>query len=277
MSIQRVSIIGCGWLGMPLAERLISENYIVKGSTTTQDKLAVMNDKGIQAYTLEFDPKPVGNLSSLLDADSVVILIPPRAGKMGDDFYPEEMKQLAQEIEKTSIQQVVLVSSTSVYPENNQVAVEEDILEPSQSAAPAIVEAEQAILSLQSNRNVTVIRFGGLLGYDRIPGKYVAGRTVDTGAVPVNYIHQDDAVGVLLTILKERSTGVFNAVAPEHPLRKDIYQKSCAEFAYEQPTFVEPEAPVPYKIISAEKLKQATNYSFRYSDPLQFFYRLRTE
>ncbi|GAB3765259.1 SDR family oxidoreductase [Spirosoma pomorum] len=259
---------------MPLAERLISENYIIKGSTTTQDKLAVMKDKGIQPYILKFDPKPVGDLSALLDTDAIVILIPPRAGKMGDDFYPEEIKQLAQEIEKISIKQVVLVSSTSVYPENNQVAVEEDVVEPSQSAAPAIVQAEKAILALQPNWDVTVVRFGGLLGYDRIPGKYIAGRTVDTGAVPVNYIHQDDAVGVLLTILKEKSTGVFNAVAPEHPLRKDIYQKSCTEFGYEQPTFVEPEIPVHYKVISAEKLKKATAYSFRYADPLQFFYRL---
>lgn len=29
-----VSILGCGWLGLPLAEQLLAEGYSVKGSTT---------------------------------------------------------------------------------------------------------------------------------------------------------------------------------------------------------------------------------------------------
>jgi nucleoside-diphosphate-sugar epimerase len=273
MSKRRVSIIGCGWLGAPLGERLVAEQYLVKGSTTTESKMAALAMKGIQPYLLQFDPQPVGNLAEMLDADSVIVLTPPRAGKMGDAFYPEQMKQLTQAIRESLVEQVIMASSTSIYPENNQIAVEEDVQDPTQSMSPAIVEAEQAVLSLQSERSVTIVRFGGLLGYERIPGKYVAGRTVDTGAIPVNYIHRDDAVGVLLMILEERATGVFNAVAPEHPPRKAIYQKSCTDFGYDQPTFVEPETPLPYKVISAEKLDQATEYSFVYPDPLRFFYQ----
>ena len=36
---KTISILGCGWLGHPLAKFLISENFIVKGSTTTISKL----------------------------------------------------------------------------------------------------------------------------------------------------------------------------------------------------------------------------------------------
>ena len=273
MSKRRVSIIGCGWLGAPLGERMAAEQYLVKGSTTTESKMAALAERGIEPYLLQFDPEPVGNLAEMLDADSIIILTPPRAGKMGDAFYPEQMKQLAQAIRESSARQIIMASSTSIYPENNQIAVEQDVQDPIQSASPAIVEAEQAIWSLQPERSVTIVRFGGLLGYERIPGKYVAGRTVDTGAIPVNYIHRDDAVGVLLTILEKRATGIFNAVAPKHPPRKSIYQKSCTDFGYEQPTFVEPETPLPFKVISAEKLDQATQYSFIYPDPLRFFYQ----
>ncbi|QKZ11469.1 NAD(P)H-binding protein [Spirosoma sp. KUDC1026] len=274
MSKGRVSIIGCGWLGTPLAERLVSEQYLVKGSTTTESKMAILEEKGIEPYLLQFDPAPIGDLDKLLEADSIVILLPPRAGKMGEDFYPQEIKLLTQAMQKSSVKQVILVSSTSIYPENNQVAVEDDVQTPGQSAAPALVDGEQAVLAIQPDRNVTVVRFGGLLGYDRIPGKYVAGRTVNTGAVPVNYIHRDDAVGILMAILSEKVTGVFNAVVPEHPSRKAVYLKNCADFGFESPTFVEPETPVLYKIISAEKLDRAINYSFKYPNPLGFFYQL---
>lgn len=112
------------------------------------------------------------------------------------------------------------------------------------------------------------------MGYDRIPGKYVAGRTVDSGAVPVNYLHRDDAVGIVTTIISQQLTGTFNAVAPEHPTREAIYRKSCADFGYQLPVFVVPSTPVPYKTISVEKLSQATNYKFQYPEPLQFLYQL---
>ena len=110
------------------------------------------------------------------------------------------------------------------------------------------------------------------MGYDRIPGKYVAGRTVDSGAVLVNYLHRDDAIGILLSLIEHPRTGIFNAVAPEHPTREAIYRKSCADFGYELPSFIQPSKSVPYKVVSPDKLIQATQYRFQYPDPLAFLY-----
>jgi NAD dependent epimerase/dehydratase family enzyme len=50
--------------------------------------------------------------------------------------------------------------------------------------------------------NVTILRCGGLMGAERIPAKYFAGKTINTGAIPVNYVHQEDAVGVVTQFLK---------------------------------------------------------------------------
>ena len=41
MSQNKIGIIGCGWLGLPLAKEFISNNYKVKGSTTTKEKLKI--------------------------------------------------------------------------------------------------------------------------------------------------------------------------------------------------------------------------------------------
>lgn len=272
-----ISIIGLGWLGLPLAKRLQTDGFTVKGSTTTTDKVASLAVKGIKVYTFQLNPAPVGQLSTLLEADTLVINIPPKAGKLGQSFHPTQIENLTQAIRQSPVRQVIYISSTSVYPEVNRTVVESDVIEPAQSAAPALVQAEQFVQQLGPERIVTVVRCGGLMGYDRIPGKYIAGRTVDSGGVPVNYLHQDDAVGILASLVQHPIAGTFNAVAPVHPDRKAIYKKSCADFGYDPPTFIQPDQPVPYKVVSVEKLLRATAYRFVYPDPLQFFYQLGTK
>ncbi|MFD2572269.1 SDR family NAD(P)-dependent oxidoreductase [Spirosoma soli] len=274
MSSNIISVIGCGWLGFPLAIRLLKEGYIVKGSATSAEKTLTLKQNGIDAYELRLNPKPEGNLTSLLEVDVLVINIPPKAGKMGNDFHPEQISYLTEPIRQSSIKHVIYVSSTSVYPELNRIVVEDDVTSSKQSAAPALTEAEQLIQGLATVQKVTVLRCGGLMGYDRIPGKYVAGRSLDTGNVPVNYLHQDDAVAILLTLIEQHKQGTFNAVAPEHPTREAVYRKSCVDFGYGLPSFIAPSEPVPYKVISPQKLIESTQYTFVYPDPLQFYYEL---
>ena len=130
--------------------------------------------------------------------------------------------------------------------------------------------------SLRPEWNVTILRLGGLLGYNRIPGKYVKGqKDMTTGSIPVNYIHRDDAVGVIINILENGVVNeTFNIVAPMHSTRKEVYETTCAQFGWETPTFIEPTSPPDYKTISAEKLDQHYHYTFQFPDPLQFHYTL---
>jgi nucleoside-diphosphate-sugar epimerase len=274
MSSSTVAIIGCGWLGLPLAEQLIKEGHTVRGSTTSADKLAVLREKGIDGYQLRLNPELVGNLHSLLEADTLIINVPPKAGTMGEDFHPEQVELLVEAVRQTAIRHIVYVSSTSVYPELNRVVVEEDVMMPGQSAAPALVRAEQMVQALGPERVVTILRAGGLMGYDRIPGKYVAGRTVDTGDIPVNYLHRDDATAILRALIAQPISGVFNAVSPQHPTREAVYRQSCMDFGYKLPTFIEPVKLVSYKSVSSDKLIKTIPYNFQYLTPLAFFYAL---
>jgi nucleoside-diphosphate-sugar epimerase len=244
------------------------------GSTTSADKLPLLHKKGIGAYQLQLTPEPIGELAALLQADTLIVNVPPKAGKMGDDFHPQQIRSVVAEVRSSPIQHIIYVSTTSVYPETSNVVQEKDVTLPDQSAAPALVQAEGFVQALEPDRIVTVLRCGGLMGYDRIPGKYVAGRTVDSGAVPVNYLHRDDAIGILMNLISSQLSGVFNAVAPEHPTREAIYRKSCLDFGYELPVFIQPEQPIQFKVVSPAKLMQATQYQFQYPDPLRFRYNV---
>ena len=51
MSLKnRVGIIGCGWLGLPLAKSLIKNNYIVYGSTTKKEKLGLLANENLNPF-----------------------------------------------------------------------------------------------------------------------------------------------------------------------------------------------------------------------------------
>ena len=45
---MQVSILGCGWLGLPLAKSLIEKGFSVNGSTTSVEKIPILESLGIQ-------------------------------------------------------------------------------------------------------------------------------------------------------------------------------------------------------------------------------------
>jgi NAD dependent epimerase/dehydratase family enzyme len=86
-----------------------------------------------------------------------------------------------------------------------------------------------------------VVRFGGLIGEDRHPVKFLSGRkNVEQPDSPVNLIHQNDCIGILLTLIEKEIYGeVFNAVAPSHPTRKTYYTKMALSFGLPLPEFAQ--------------------------------------
>ena len=55
MSQLKIAIIGCGWLGLPLAKKLIKENFIVKGSTTSKEKISVLKTEKIEPFLIDLN------------------------------------------------------------------------------------------------------------------------------------------------------------------------------------------------------------------------------
>ncbi|SKC10441.1 NAD(P)H-binding protein [Dyadobacter psychrophilus] len=278
---KQISILGCGWLGFPLAQRLRSRHstWQIKGSTTSVSKIDTFVEKGIEGYLLPLDPEfNVENswLHSFFDVDTLIISLPPRLYKHEPGFYIKQIESIISEIKTSKINDIIFISSTGIYPELNRTVVEDDVKTPKESASPEMVAAENLLTELRPDHNVTILRLGGLLGYNRIPGKYVQGqKDMTTGSIPVNYIHRDDAAEIIITILE---AGVFNEtfniVAPGHTTRREVYEKSCTQFGWETPTFAKTDEKPDFKVISAEKFNQHYKYDFKFADPLQFYYSL---
>jgi nucleoside-diphosphate-sugar epimerase len=91
---------------------------------------------------------------------------------------------------------VLFISSTSVYNDVDAFVTEETIARPATESGKQLLETEQL---LQSNINfkTTILRFGGLIGEDRHPVKFLAGReNLENPNAPINLIHQEDCIGI---------------------------------------------------------------------------------
>jgi len=275
---QKISILGCGWLGLPLAKSLLSKGYEIKGSTTSESKLEVLKNAGISPFQIQLEEHQInGTIEDFLkETDVLVIDIPPRLRKVilsSDEMsFVNKVKTLIPFIEKSGIQKVIFVSSTSVYGDGFPIVeiTEDTKPNPDTESGKQLVIAETL---LQSNLHfkTTVIRFGGLLGDDRHPIKFLAGRTnVENPHAPVNMIEREDCIGIIEDILKYSETSeqhdnwgvTFNAVAPQHPTRKAYYHKKAEIFNLPLPTFAE-DSESKGKIISSEKVETILGYSFQ--------------
>jgi nucleoside-diphosphate-sugar epimerase len=272
---MRVSILGCGWLGFPLAKAFVADGHLVKGSTTNLDKLSQLRRASIQPFCLSLMPQPQGiGWDFFLETDTLIINIPPRLERSGSAFHPAQMRALVALLQQHSnLRRVVYISSTSVYPELNRTLSETDVTIPEHSAAPTLVEAEHLIQALPVPH--LILRCGGLMGYERIPAKYVAGKqNLDTGNIPVNYVHRDDVIAVIqhLLPLTDLWNNTYNVVAPEHPSRRLVYETTAAAFGYQPPTFIDSAPSHSFKIIDSRKLIEQTGFVFKFPNPVLFSY-----
>jgi nucleoside-diphosphate-sugar epimerase len=270
--MKKISILGCGWLGLPLAKSLLEKGFSINGSTTSLEKIAILEKAGISPFQINlFEDRIEGNLDLFLsNSDVLIIDIPPKLRGDSSDTSTELSKTFVAKIqnvipfiEKSSVEKVIFVSSTSVYADDNSIITEETIPNPDTESGKQLLEAEQL---LQSNKNfqTTIIRFGGLIGEDRHPIKFLAGRkNIENPDGPINLIHQVDCIGIIEAIVcHSEFIATFNAVAPFHPTRKEYYTQKAIELDLPLPEFDESKTSNGKTVLS-DKIEQVLKYEFK--------------
>jgi nucleoside-diphosphate-sugar epimerase len=253
---KNIAILGCGWLGLPLARAFLEAGYRVRGTTTSEEKLSGLTDAGIQAYLLRLNASGIaGDIAGLLKGRAVLIVnIPPgiRSGK-GENFV-RKIHNLHMAVCASGCRKVVFVSSTSVYGPSAEEITENTPPEPQTPSGIQLLEAEQ-IFSEDNSLQTIVVRLGGLIGHDRHPVTFLSGRkNLQNGNDLVNLIHREDAVALLKNVTEKGYWGeVFNAVAPEHPAKRDYYTREA---------YIRGLAPPEYSDVGGT-LKKVTGANYR--------------
>ncbi|WP_316634891.1 SDR family NAD(P)-dependent oxidoreductase [uncultured Flavobacterium sp.] len=273
--MTKISILGCGWLGLPLAKKLIEKGNSVNGSTTSENKLSILKDSGINPFlvilsevegALESESVSESINSFLTKSEILIIDIPPKLKGNNDDssrkLFVEKIKNLIPFIEKSTVKKVLFVSSTAVYGNENGIIAEETIPNPETESGKQLLLAE-ALLQKNQNFETTILRFGGLIGEDRHPIKHLAGKeNLENPDAPINLIHQNDCISIIEEIIKQSKWNeVFNAVVPFHPSREEYYTQQAKEQNLILPKFSSEKSNIK-KVISSEKIESLLNYKF---------------
>ena len=205
----------------------------------------------------------VGEMDRFLDGSTTLIIdIPPKLrGNSSEDFVGK-IQNLIPHLENSTLKNVLFISSTSVYGENNTIITEETTTNPDTEGGRQLVKAE-ALLQKNSHFKTTILRFGGLIGEDRNPVKFLSGReNIENPEAPINLIHQEDCIGIILKILETDSWNeTFNAVTPFHPSREKYYTKKATDLNLVPPKFNTINTSAGKTVLS-DKIESVLKYTF---------------
>ncbi len=262
MSNKIYGVVGCGWLGMPVAKKWIQEQKTVHGTTTSADKIKTLEEAGIIAHVLNSDKNNEATqwLSKL---DYILLNIPPSNLK---EEYGSFMLKIVKQLKHEA--RIIFISSTSVYANNNNLVTEKGELEGTRRNSAYLINAEKMLQDFAMDR-LTIIRMAGLVGEDRNPAIYMQGREISGGEEPVNLIHLEDCIGIVDHILDRSIWGeTFNGSAPIHPTKKEYYTYAAKELKIEPPKF--DDKSIAFKIIDSNKIIEEFGYTFVHPDPFDF-------
>ncbi len=269
--MSNISILGCGWLGFPLARYLLQSGFCVNGSTTTREKISFLKEAGIAPFLVNCDPYVDSKeIQSFFDSAVLFLNIPFRRNLENPYFYKWQIDSVISFVEKSNIGFVIFAGTTAIYPDSLKEALENQPVSPESPRARVLCEVEKALLD-NKHFDSTIIRFAGMYGGARKIGRFLSGKKDLGGAEsPANLIHLDDCVKIVAEIIRQDIRGeVFNACSDGHPSKKELYMKAALALGVEPPKFMKNEHGSK-KVVSNKKLKEFLDYTFKYSDPIEY-------
>lgn len=262
--MTQISILGCGWLGLPLAKSLLQNGFSIKGSTTSLEKISFLESEGITPFLVRLEEQQISASVAdfLADSQILIINIPPKLRGGSTENFVAKITTLLPFIENSTVEKVLFVSSTSVYGEDNEFVSEESVLNPDTEGGRQLAIVEN-VLQKNSRFQTTILRFGGLISDDRNPVRFLSGReNIENPDTPINLIHQDDCIGIIEKIIALNSWDeTYNAVAPFHPTRQEYYTQKATELNLALPKFAALNTIVGKTILN-NKVIEVLDYSF---------------
>nr|WP_299382654.1 SDR family oxidoreductase [Allomuricauda sp.] len=238
---KSIGVLGCGWLGFPLAKSLLQKGNRVFGTTTSEDKLHQLEMAGITGYQISLsETRIAGDIQNFLGAIEILIInLPPRLRGSNGENYVAKMKLLSAALDQSPVQKILFVGSTSVYGAAKGEVTEDTVPIPTTESGRQLLETEKWLVSNQKV-DTTIIRFGGLIGPERNPVTMLSGKKgLQNGNDPINLIHLNDCIHMITIIIEQGYWGqLFNGVYPNHPIKREYYTQEAKNLGIPCPEYI---------------------------------------
>lgn len=251
--MKKIGIVGCGWLGLRLANKL-SERFTIYSTTTTHDRKDSLELKGfnpkVVCFVDEQLPQKLEQWEAVAALDAIVIAVPFSEKTCCVSSLYNRVENLVAFLGDFK-GQLFMMSTTSVYPDITKEFTEKDV--PLES-----ISGERMIKAQYPQANI--LRLAGLMGDGRLLCNYA----VSNLDFAVNHIHYADIAAIVeKMIIKELHDKIYNVVAPLHPTKEAVIH---AQKNLPAPN----EFEIKGKMISSSKLVSELDFVFQYPDPRYF-------
>lgn len=240
-SAASLIIFGCGYVGSEVARQAVRRGMRVIALTRNASKAEALRTEGIGAVIADLSGD---DWHAEIPASADYVLNSVSSGGGGVEGYRRSYVDGMNSILRwargsSSLGTLVYTSSTSVYPQDGGVRVEETApTEPSSETAAVLLEAERLTREAEAEkggfRRSFILRLAGIYG----PGRHHVLDQVRTGKVAgraehrLNLAHRDDIVAAIWAAFNAPPSvlgGTFN-VADDGPARKQEVANWLADY-----------------------------------------------
>lgn len=292
-STKNITIIGAGWLGIPLAITLLQKNNHVIATKQTFKGLheisQIFQNAGISNDNFQLIPfsnevlekkaLTPQQLQVLFQDRQIIITIPPtpfikhdkaEMTEKGIADYGAFIHKIAELAEKNGATEIIYTSSTSVYGNSSGIIHEELPAMPQTYSAKAIINAEKALK--HCSIPITILRLAGLIGHGRHPIFSLQGRdNIRSPFNAINLLHIHDLITAITVILNRQKSPqdyqIYNLVTPYHPNRQSYYQTIAKLHNLSMPSF-EVAKPELKRIVDGGKITETGDFCYQEIDLL---------
>jgi nucleoside-diphosphate-sugar epimerase len=229
---MRKLIVGCGYLGLRVAERWLAAGHEVGAVTRSLARAEELRRLGIKP--IEADVTRPETLAALPAAETVLYAVGyDRSGTQSRwEVYVGGLENFLLHA-PAGIERLIYISSTGVYGQSDASWVDEQTeCRPERDAGRAFWAAEQRLAAHTLGRRSIVLRMAGLYGPGRVPHRadLLAGRTLAVATDGyLNLIHVDDMADVVLAAEAKAPLPRLYVAADGHPAPRAAYYRYLAE------------------------------------------------
>jgi nucleoside-diphosphate-sugar epimerase len=237
-------VVGCGYLGMPVARRWLEGGHTVTAVTRSGERAREFADSGLQPVVADITESL--DLSALKGIDTVLVAVgyDRSCGKAIHDVYVKGLRRVLSGLPK-SIGRLIYISSTGVYGQTEGQWVDEDApCRPQRAAGQACLEAEKLLAEHPLGERTVILRLAGIYGPGRVPRVETIRAGEPLPANPdsiLNLIHIEDAVEAVLAAEQRAEAPRCYLVSDGNPVvRREFYAHLAELIDAEPPRFVSP-------------------------------------
>lgn len=241
---MKISILGCGWLGLELAKMLQENGHDITCSYQHEDTQRKLKKYHLSDVYIHINHNGIAGDIDFFNCDCLIVTLPFKRSFADPSTYLYWFKHIlnaahtsskAKESSKNSAPWIIMTSSTSVYPNSAGEVTEKTPITPETPRQLALLETENYIKT--HAESWTILRLAGLVGPQRRPGKFLSGKR-DIIDGPINLVDRNTVIKRIQTIINHKlENTLINLVDDFHPLKSDFYSQKAKEMMMPPPTF----------------------------------------